>query len=1185
MNAKVKASILVFALLLTSGAALAQESRGAIVGQVTDSAGAVMPGVAVVLKNVETGQVLRLATNESGGYNAPLLAVGTYRIEVEHSGFKKFVREGIEVRVADRLQVDVRLEVGPLTESVTVTEGAPLMEAVDSSLGQVIDSRRVSELPIAHGNPYQLIALAPGTTFDGNPKLNRPFEPSHITAYSIAGTRNNTSDVLLDGVANSSVGTTASGGTHPTLNAISAAWVPPQDAMTEFKVQTSAFDAKMGQGSGAAANISLKSGTNTLHGSGYWYKMTPSMMANDFFSNAKRLPRTDFKYDRWGGSLNGPVVLPKLYNGHDKTFFMWAYEGMKESRPRPPATDITVPTELWRQGNFSDLLAIGAQYQIYNPFTRRREGTRYRADPFPGNIIPSNLLNPVAKKVLTYIPLPLNDGTTVDHQKNFPKPDQPENVKYYSQVWRVDHNSSDRNRFFVRANMHRKSSEYNDWFESYASGNKQPFYSRGGQFDDVFMVSPTMIVNLRYGYSRYVRNTDPLRGRGFDLTTLGFPAELNNAISADLREFPYFNIRNGSSTMFQTLNIGEDRNMDTHAVAAQATKMFRAHNFEFGHEFRAYRFNRYNLSTQTSGNFDFDETYTRGPLDNSPIAPMGQSFASFMLGLTDTRANIARNASYAEQSTAAMFYFQDTWRATRKLNVTLGLRYELEGPLTERFNRSVRRFDHNAVQPNEAAAKSAYASSSTPTAELPPDRFAMRGGLTFAGVNGEPRTLWEKIYTNFMPRIGLAYSANDRTVIRAGYGIFFTPLGIRRSDVYQNGFSRTTPLNVTDDNINFIANLSNPFPGGILDPRGSSLGIETDMNLNIPFFDPKTKAPYTQRWQISIQRELLSRTVLEMAYVGNRGTHLFSEWAIGPGTFSTSTNINAVPNQYLSTSAVRDQANIQHSNNYAANVPNPFRGLANMGALTTNTTIPRSRLFQPYPHFLNITTTDNDGYSWYHSLQARIERRFTAGLTMNLGYTWSKYMEATVRLNAGDPRPSQGLAAQDHTHRLIVSGIYEVPIGRKRRWLTNANAAVDGILGGWQIQGIYSRQSGPPLGWADTTMFTSGVRPNGRNPDLWFDTSAFLTSTSLQPQNHLRTWPFRFGTLRADGLNNWDLSAIKKWTVTERLSLQFRGEFLNALNHPSFSPPQMDPYNKAFGQVSTTFGQPRMIQLGLRAAF
>jgi hypothetical protein len=292
-----------------------------------------------------------------------------------------------------------------------------------------------------------------------------------------------------------------------------------------------------------------------------------------------------------------------------------------------------------------------------------------------------------------------------------------------------------------------------------------------------------------------------------------------------------------------------------------------------------------------------------------------------------------------------------------------------------------------------------------------------------------------------------------------------------------------------------------------------------------------------------------------------------------------------VPLQYLSTSPVRDAANIAHANNYAANVPNPYQGLANMGALTTATTLARNRLFTPYPQFTTVTTIDNDGYSWYHSLQARLERRFAAGLTTNVGYTWSKFMEATVRLNAADPQPSEGLAAQDHTHRLLVSAIYEVPVGRKRKFLSSTHAVVDGIVGGWQLQAIYILQSGAPLGWADTTMVTSGVTTTQRDPNRWFDTSAFVASTTLQPQNHLRTWPFRFSTLRSDYGNNWDLSTIKKWRVTERLSVQFRGEFLNALNHPSFSAPTMDPYSKTFGQVSTTAGAPRTIQLGLKAAF
>jgi hypothetical protein len=1180
------AILVLFGVIFLPALAAAQESRGAIAGQVTDPSGAAMPGVAVSLTNVETGQLSKLVTNGSGSYNAPLLTVGSYRMEIEVSGFKKFVRDRIEVSVGDRLQVDVKLEVGPLTESVTVTEGAPLIESVDSSLGQVVDSRRVSELPIAHGNPYQLIGLAPGTSFDGNARLNRPFEPTGIVGYSISGTRNNSTDVTMDGVVNTAV-VTASSAQGGINNQITAAYVPPTDAMAEFKVQTSAVDAKIGQGFGAATNISLKSGTNTLHGTAYWSKMTPEMMARDFFATTK----ADFTYDRWGASLNGPVSLPKLYDGRNRTFFMWAYEGIKESRARPPASPITVPTEQWRQGDFSDLLALGSQYQIYNPFTRRTEGSRIRSDPFAGNIIPRSLINPVATKVLSYIPGPINSGISPDHLNNFPKPNATEDIDYNTNVWRVDHSTSLANRFYVRANMHRKASGYNDWFESAASGNVQPFFSRGASFDDVYAISPTTVLNIRYGYTRYVRQTSPLRGRGFDLTALGLPASLNNAISADLREFPYFNIRMGNSTMWQTLNIGEDRNNDVHTVMAAFTKAHNAHNIEFGHEFRSYRYTRYLMSTTSSGAFDFDETFTRGPLDNSAVAPVGQGMAAFLLGLPtaftaggSARSYLQRNTSYAEQSTAWMFYLQDTWRATRQLNLTLGVRYELEGPLTERYDRSVRGFDAAAAQRNEQAAKAAYAANPIP--EVAPAAFAMRGGYTFAGVNGQPKTLWNRVFTNIMPRVGFAWSPNGKTVVRGAYGIFFAPLGVRRTDVQQAGFSRQTPLLVTNDNVSFTTTMSNPFSDGILEPLGSAGGVETDFGQQLRAFNTSPVTPYMQRWQLSVQREILKQTVVDLAYVGNRGTRLESEFASAVGNFTTGRDLNALPNEYLSKSALRDQA---QTGFLEGQVRNPFVGLPNMGRpLGQATTVARQTLLKPYPQFGPVLITTFDGYSWYHSLQARVERRYNAGLTVNLGYTWSKFMEGTTRLNTADAMVAECVASQDHPHRLTVSTIYEIPFGRHRRLLSNANAVVDGILGGWQIQGIYTYQTGAPLNWGDTAIFTDGseIARNDRNPSQWFNTAGFVTASNLRPDAaHYRTWPLRFSTLRSDGINNWDLSAIKKWKIKERVDLHFRGEFLNALNHTRFNPPQMDPGNRLFGTVDQTAAFPRVIQLGLKLQF
>jgi hypothetical protein len=1158
--------------------ACAQEFRGTILGQVTDQAGSVIPGARVIITNLETWQSIRLFANERGNYLAPLLQVGPYRLEVDYPGFRRYVRDPVEVRVNDRLQVDVTLELGEVTQMVEIVSGALVIEAADSSLGQVVDSRRVAELPIAHGNPYQLIALAPGTSFDGDAKLNRPYEPTHIVSYAISGTRAGASDITLDGVANTALGSNG---------AVSAAYVPPADAVAEFRVQTAPFDAKVGQGSGGVVNISLKAGANHLRGSAYYTKMAPEMMANDFFANRAGLTSASFTYNRWGGSLAGPAMLPRLRDPDNRTFFLWAYEGLTDTRPRAPDGAITVPTPRQRAGDFSELLALGSQYQVYNPFTRRAvPGGHYQADPFPGNLLPPSLIDGVARRVLDYVPLPNDAGTTADHMNNYPAAgSEPENTRYYNHVGRLDRGFSDSHRFFLRANVYKRKSLAKDYFHSRATGQDQQFLSRGASADDVYLIAPSLVVNLRYGYNRYVRQTKPKYGRGLDLTTLGFPDYLNNWISPDVREFPVFAV----SGMFSTNNIGEDRNVDTHSFVAAFTKGSGSHSLEFGHEFRAYRHNRYVISSAQSGFYSFDDTYTRGPLENSPAGPAGQAFAGFLLGLPEPKKSlIARNTSFAEQSTAWMFYVQDRWRVTRKLNLTLGLRYELEGPMTERYNRSVRGFDPGALLPQSDAARAAYAEvyAGAPTPELPPERFALRGGLTFAGVGGQPRTLWERIGTNFMPRIGFAYSIGDKAVLRSGYGLFFAPLGVRRGDVCQNGFSRSTAMIATLNNLDFTASLSDPFPGGIVEPLGAAGGILTDIGNNISFFNTRPRAPYMQRWQVSIQREILRGTVLEAGYVGNRGTRIETE-TMGSTAVSAGVNLNPVPVQYLSRSPLRDAANIAAGNYLLASLPSPFRGLPGMGALSAAGAITRETLLKPYPQFGSMTSSDNAGYSWYHALQARIERRYAAGLTLGAAYTWSKFMEGVTYLNAGDPMPAESISGQDHKHLISLSYIYELPLGRGRRLFPVAGARLDRLIGGWQIQGIYAYQSGSPLLWLDTTRLPGAaeVPRAGRNVDRWLDTGAFLTDSALRPQRHYRTWPLRFGNIRADATNNWDLSVIKKLGITERLTAQFRGEFLNALNHPRFKAPNMDPYSKAFGQISDTSAYPRQIQAGVKVTF
>jgi hypothetical protein len=1149
--AHLSAAMLVAIVALGSaGSSSAQEARGTISGTVQDASNAIIPGATVTITHVAMGTNVTVVTNEAGWFQAPYLIPGTYSVAVELTGFKKYVRE-VEVRVNDRLALDIPLEVGASVETVNVIADTPLLETTNASLGQVVDARRISELPTPHGDPYALIGLANGVSYTGSARLDRPFEPTHIVGYAMDGTRGNRSDLTIDGVPSTA---TANAGE------VIASYVPPADTLQEFKVQTATFDAAFGNTEGGVTNLSTKSGTNSLRGTVYFNKTPPKLFANDFFANANNIPLSDFSYNRYGGTAGGPVMLPG-YDGRRRTFFMYGFEGIHEARPRNNGTP-TVPTAKMRTGDFSELLAIGPQYQIYNPFTRRAIGNgRFQQDPFPGNIIPPQLINPVARNVLEFIPLPRTAGRS-DGTNNFQNPGLLEEIKYASNSVRVDHVVSNKQRVFGRVSWYDRNSNYNNYFGNLATGEWFKFISRQAAFDHVYVISPSMVLNMRYGYNWFVRGTtsNP-ENHGFDLTSLGFPESYNAAIPDDIRRFPRFDI-----TGYQGTGIGgEERPNETQSFMATLNKTAGAHSMKSGVEYRRYREpNRFFANNQT-GQFNFDATWTRGPLDNSPAAPgsLGQSFASFLLGMPSS-GSVVRAASYDEASTTWGFFVQDDWRVGSRLTVNLGLRYELEQPLTEVENRSVRGFDVNIAQPIEAAARARYALNATP--EVPVGQFNVRGGLTFPGVNGERRGLYETPRNNIMPRLGAAYSLNDKTSVRAGYGMFYGFLGQRRGDVIQSGFSQTTSLVPSLDNgLTFIDTLSNPFQAGIQEPVGASLGAQTFLGQSITFFDPDPLSPRMQRWQIGLQRELPGRWVAEVSYVGNRGSQI-----------QTNRNLNATPLQYLSTSPVRDQATINY---LGQNVPNPFFNLLPVTAATAlrGANITRERLLRPYPQFDAVNTTTNEGKSWYHALQTGLQRRFSGGYTIGANYTFSRFTEQIDFLNAADPEPTKVVSNQDVPHRLTVNGIVELPFGRGRRLGNDTNATVNAVIGGWQVQGIYTYQTGFPIGFGNI-IFTGDIDEialpaSERSVARWFNTDAgFNSDPNQQLGSNVRTFPLRLDSVRADTVNNVDLSIIKNTEIAGK-NLQFRFESLNALNHPLFPGPNTDPTAVAFGTIGASTQQ------------
>jgi hypothetical protein len=1142
-------------LLLICLALPGQEVRGTLLGRVTDQTEGAVVGAAVHALNPATGVRASTTTNSSGDYLFPFLIPGAYELTVEVAGFKTYRRPGISIRVNDRVAVDVVLEVGSTSESINVTAESPILDTSTASMGQVIDSRTVLDLPLKDGMVVVLATLSPGVNFlPQRTGYTRPFDVGTPSQISIDGTRTGSNEFMLDGA--------------PNMHRGNVSYSPPPGVVEEFKVQTATFDASYGYMAGGALNMSLKSGTNTVNGQMYYFLQNPALNANRFFSNRVGAEKANFRLHRWGGSASGPVNIPKLYEGRNKTFWMYGYEGIWSLDPTPYVIE-AVPSPAMRQGNFSELLALGQNYQIYDPFTTTpAAGGRFSRLPLAGNIIPANRINPVAKNIAALWDLS-NQAGTADGTNNYTKAKNALDI-YYNHIVRVDHNISDKQRFFVRT-MFTEMDRDENLRHNLAFGNKYLRWNRGAGFDHVYVVSPKLFINTRYSYARFIENVPPLQN-GWDLAGLGFSPQYINQINAvDPRAIRLPRIQVGGYSELSTATNAPFHN-DTHDAATNLTTISGAHTLRYGAAFRTYRENRYDFG-HSSGSFAFGTNWTRGPLDTSPGAPMGQTMASFLYGLP-TGGFFPIQDSYAEQGTTWAFYLQDDWKLSKKLTLSIGLRYELASPLTERFNRSVRGFEAAAITPVSAQAEANYARQ--PIDQVPASQFKVRGGLTFAGAGGLPRTLWKTDAKNLMPRFGFAYSMTPKTVIRGGYGIYYEPIAVRNVHVNQTGFSRSTDFVASVDNgQTFIANLTNPFPDGFLFPLKASGGVATNLGQGISFFNESIRNPYMQRWQFAVQRELIKNTLLEVSYVGNRGTRQRMGQPLNP-----------VPAQYLSTSPVRDQQTINFLN---AQVPNPFYPLLPRTSLA-GTTVSRSQLLRPYPQFTGVSMDVNQGYSWYHSMQVRFEKRFAQGLSSTFSYTWSKLMEARERLNEVDPMPHEVISDQDRTHRMAGTFIYELPFGPGKALGAGAGRGMARIIGGWQLQGIYTLQSGEPLGFGNA-IFTGNLKdiplPRGeRTVDRWFNVDAgFERNPSRVLGANIRTFPIRFSGVRVATLNNWDLSLIKNTQIREKLKVQFRMEAINALNHAQFLGPNTDPTSTAFGRVTDERAWPRVVQFGLKMLF
>jgi hypothetical protein len=767
------------ALAAFSVVSYAQEFRGSLLGTVTDASGGVVPGAAVAAVNLATNVRVVATTTDSGTFTIPFVLPGNYRVTVESSGFKTAVIESVEVQVQQRVRLDFQLEPGMVSESITVTSEAPLLDVNDASLGEVINLRQIIELPQAGRNAYLQARIAPGIMPTDTRLFARVFDNGAVSNISISGAPNRSNDMLLDGIPNAD-------------NTNTVAFIPTVDAVAEMKAQTNTYDAEFGRAAGGTVNITVRSGTNQFHGSLLHFLRNDALEANSFFNNRSGQPKPRQRYNQFGGTGGGPIYIPKVYDGRNRTFIFGSLESIRQADPEPILT--TVPTMRERTGDFSQSFdATGRMFPVHDPFsTRPNPGVagRFLRTPFPGNIIPMSAQNQVSRNIMNYYGEPNQPGAPFTSVENFAwsgsSPDD-----YDSLLLRGDHNFTDRQRVFVRASTSARPRTGNNIFNNIASAPSfSRRISRGAALDYLNTLTATTVLNIRYGFTRYGDSDDR---EDFSIADLGMPASL--AASVDNAHFPAISISG-----YQSLGgSGDSRTRrNVHSYQANMTRIGARHNLKWGFDHRIYQDNLQTTGA-ASGTFSFNPNFTRGP---DPVANTntGHPVASFLLG-TAASGSIVSNVQPSFFNKFYGVYLQDDVRLSRTVTVNLGIRYEYETPRRERHDRMVRGFAYDTASPIQI-----------------PDR-QLFGGLQFAGVGGQSRFQWDPRRRNFAPRIGLAWQINPHLVFRSGYGIFLAGTSnFGGGTAASPGFSVTTPMVTSIDGVTPYHTMSNPFADGLLTP-------------------------------------------------------------------------------------------------------------------------------------------------------------------------------------------------------------------------------------------------------------------------------------------------------------------------------------------------------------------------------
>ncbi len=1191
-------------------------------GRVLDPQGAAVPGAKVAVKNSETGVTLHFETNATGYYEANLLMPGTYEVTAEAQGFKRSSRTGIVLPVSSRVEVGIPLELGAVAETVVITAQAPLLETNAVSSGRVLDNKTVMELPVFSNSAMLLVKLTPGIQSGG---VN-----NYVAMHSIIAASDYQVNANLGGNTWTVDGTPNMGGDRH------VAYLPYADSIAEFKVETSNFDASVGQTAGLAVQMISKSGTNQVHGTlteqhwqqrwqatsffvkqNYYRRIAAAEAAgNSALANQLRdTPKQNSgRSNNWGVSAAGPVFIPKVFDGRNKMFWFFTYSGFKDSKsPDPNSINRTVPTLNARNGDFSDMLTLPspARYIIHDPLTVIPDAARpthYVRTPFPGNIIPrSRFVNPAYDTIMKLYPLP-NNPIPAGNQpvNNYLATAMPFKWDYKALSNRVDYQVNEAWRMFGRWSFNDVLEDASDWTYETARGlNSSGLVreNRGATYDVVWTKSPRTIFDFTVSANQFMEGNVQPTPRSYKPSSLGLPSYLDEK-AGDYPILPLMNVA-GYTRISPT---GLENFVDFRMLTAKAemTHIRGGHTLRAAFDTRQMFRTADQLIRNTSGNFNFSRAFMkRNDDDFTPSVDLGLGWAAFILGIPDSMT-VDTWESYATHTPYHAGFLQDSWRVTPKLTLNMGLRVEWENGGTERYNRMISGFDPTLELPIAAAAQAAYAAA--PLAELPASQFQVRGGSYYAGVGGRSRSLF-KSQLMWLPRIGAAWQITPKTVVRAGYGIYYDTLNVLNYNIDQSGFARTTSTVLTNDfgahwNFQGRANPANggtplfdPFPlranGTRFDqPVRTALGAMGKVGRGFSFSDYNTPHPRQQRWRVSVQRQLGAETVVEAAYAGSYSDDVL-----------ISRKLDILPEKYWADGLVRNDANATFLN---ANVPNPFR-LANFASLAqsqpllyqdmstlsfyTSGTIRRQQLLRAFPQMNGLTRTNSpEGYYTSHDFEASLNRRFANGFNLNVGYTALRVRRADVFLNEWDPEPADVISNNGRPHRVVGSAVMEMPFGKGKPLLGGVGRGLNYIVGGWQVSLTYEYQPGPVLDWGNVFYYGNdrgNILNVDRTWDRWFNTADFERNPARGPAAyHRRVFPTRVEELRGDMTNNWNGNLAKKFDFSERVKFQLRLDVINLQNRSQMSNPSTDPYSTNFGRItSQTNAVNRFIQIMGRLSF